>query len=367
MDNDTTFVGLDVHKNTITAAVLPKGADNITEVKTIENTPEALKKMTEHLRGLGSLRFVYEAGPCGYDVHRQLVSLGLPCDVIAPSLTPKKPGDKVKTDRRDAEKLARWHRAGGLTVIRVPSREEEAARDLVRCREDALADRLRSRHRLGKFLLRQGRIFQGGRSWGAKHRQWLKEQSFEWASLKRSFEAMLRALHETEDRLTELDKQISELAAQKPYETPVRYLKCFRGIETLTAITLMVEVSDFKRFAKAPNFMGFTGMVSQEDSSASRVRRFSITRTGNAHLRRVLVEAAWHYRRPAAAASPVLRKRREDCPSAVLQIARKADARLAKRYFRLTSRGKPTQKAVVAVARELAGFIWAMAQHFPEA
>lgn len=367
MDNDTTFVGLDVHKNTVTVAVLPKGAEQITEVRTIENTPKAIEQMAQRLRGLDPLRFVYEAGPCGYDVQRQLTLLGLPCDVIAPALTPKKPGDKVKTDRRDAEKLARWHRAGELTVIRVPTREEEAARDLVRCREDALSDRLRARHRLGKFLLRQGRILQGSRSWGVKHRQWLREQRFEWESLSKSFEAMMRALNETEDRLTELDKQIGELAGCKPYETPVRYLKCFKGIETLTAITLMVEVMDFKRFGNAPRFMGFTGMVSQEDSSASRVRRFSITKTGNSHLRRVLVEAAWHYRHKATAISPLLRERRKNCPSAVLQITRKADTRLSKRYFRLTSRGKPTQKAVVAVARELSGFIWAMAQHFPEA
>lgn len=365
MNNDTTIVGLDVHKATITAAVLPKGEEKISEVKTIENTPQAVKQLVDRLAAKGPVQFVYEAGPCGYEAQRQLALMKLPCAVIAPALTPRKPGDRVKTDRRDAEKLARFYRAGELTVIRVPNREEEAARDLVRVREDALEDRMRARHRLSKFFLRQGRIFQGANAWGVRHRQWLNQQRFEWDSLQKSFEGFMRAFNEAEDRLSELDRHIEELAQKEPYKTPVRYLECFRGIKTLTAMTLIVEVMDFKRFERAPSFMGFTGMTSAEYSSGPKVRRFSITKAGNSHIRRVLVEAAWHYRHQSPNSAAV-RERRKECPSDVLQIARKADSRLSKRFFRLVSRGKPSQVAVVAVARELSGFIWAMAKHFPQ-
>lgn len=365
MNNDSTIVGLDVHKAAITVAILPKGEEKISEVKTIENTPQAVKQLAERLAAKGPVQFVYEAGPCGYEAQRQLASMKLPCAVIAPALIPSKPGDRVKTDRRDAEKLARFYRAGELTVIRVPTREEEAARDLVRVREDALEDRLRARHRLSKFLLRQGRIFQGISAWGVLYRRWLNRQRFEWDSLQKSFEGFMRAFNEAEDRLAELDRQIVELAQKEPYKTPVHYLECFRGIKTLTAITLIVEVMDFKRFERAPSFMGFTGMTSSEYSSGSKVRRLSITKAGNSHVRRVLVEAAWHYRHQSPSAMTI-RERRKDCPSAVLQIARKADSRLNKRYWRLMSRGKPSQVAVVAVARELSGFVWAMAKHFPQ-
>lgn len=284
--------------------------------------------------------------------------------VVAPTLTPVRPGDRVKTDRRDAEKLARLYRAGELTPIRVPTRTEEAARDLVRGREDILEDRLRARHRLGKFLLRHGRVYHETKAWGVRHRVWLRAQRFEWTSLAQTFDAYLRALEEVEARLEIVNQQILDLAQQEPYRLPVQYLRCLKGIDTLSALTLVVETQDFRRFGHAPAYMGLSGLVSSERSSGERVRRGGITKTGNAHLRRILVEAAWAYRQRNVVGTP-LAARRRGCPTEILRLARKAQDRLHRKFWRLVSRGKPHQVAVVAVARELAGFVWAMAQHFP--
>lgn len=365
MEQDSTSIGLDVHKETITAAVLPPGAERVVETLKIPNTPRALEALVRRLAPRGPRAWVYEAGPCGYEVQRQLTTLGQPCAVIAPALTPRRPGDRVKTDRRDAEKLARLYRAGELTVIRVPSRAEEAARDLVRAREDAVIDRLAARHRLSKFLLRQGRVYRETRqARGVLHGLWLKRQRFEPAALQQTFEAYVRSLAETDARVASLDQALAEMAQQDPYRTPVAYLRCLKGVDTLSALTLVVEVQDFRRFVTAAAFMSFTGLVPSEASSGERVRRGSITKTGNAHLRRVLVEAAW-CNRHGQVVSRELATRRQHCPPAVLHIARKAQARLHRRYWRLVSRGKRQTVAVTAVARELAGFIWALGQQVP--
>ena len=362
MEQCSTIIGLDVHKETITAAVLPPDAERVVETLKIPNTQRALEALVHRLQPRGPLAFVYEAGPCGYEVQRQLSVLGQPCAVIAPTLTPRRPGDRVKTDRRDAEKLARWYRAGELGVIHVPSRAEEAARDLVRVREDALEDRLRARHRLSKFLLRQGRVYRQTRSWGVQHRLWLKAQRFEWPALQQTFEAYVRTLEETEARLAALDQALQDLAQQAAYRPAVAALRCLKGVNTLTALTLVVETQDFRRFPTAAAFMSFTGLVPSEDSSGGRVRRGSITKSGNAHLRRVLVEAAW-CNRHGQVVSRELTLRRQDAPPAVLRIARKAQARLHRRYWRLLQRGKLHPVAVTAIARELAGFVWAIGQH----
>jgi len=363
MEQDSTVVGLDVHKDTITVAVLPVGADRIAETTRIENHPRAIETLVQRLRArYGLMTFVYEAGPCGYDVQRQLTALGQCGVVIAPALTPRRPGDRVKTDRRDAEKLARLYRAGELTPIYVPTRAEEAARDLVRAREDAVADRLRARHRLAKFLLRQGRVYRETKSWGVAHRQWLTAQRFEWPALQQTFEAYVRTIDETQARLTHLEQTLQSLAQQEPYQQPVQALRCLKGVETLTALTLVVETQDFRRFSTAAAFMSFTGLVPSEASSGSTVRRGSITKTGNAHLRRVLVEAAWCSRH-GQIVSRELAARRQAAPTAVVQLARKAQARLHRRYWRLLHRGKVPGVTVTAVARELAGFVWAIGQH----
>lgn len=364
MDQDSTVVGLDVHKERIVAAVLRMNTDR-GERLTIVNHPAAVEGFVKRVTSRGAAIFVYEAGPCGYELHRQLMAMGQKAIVVAPTLTPVRPGDRVKTDRRDAEKLARLYRAGELTAIRVPTREEEAARDLVRLREDILEDRLRARHRLGKFLLRHGRVYRETKAWGVAHRAWLRVQRFEWASLQQTFDAYMRTLEDVEARLEDVDQQIVDLAGQDPYRIPVRSLRCLKGVDTLGALTLVVETQDFRRFGQAPSYMGLTGLVSAERSSGGRVRRGGITKTGNAHLRRILVEAAWAYRQRNIV-GPALAARRKGCPPEVLRIACKAQDRLHRKFWRLMSRNKPAQVAVVAVARELAGFVWAIAQHFPE-
>ena len=365
MDNGSTVVGLDVHKATVVAAVLPPGADRTRETVTIENSPTAIARLVTRLAARGPVAFVYEAGPCGYEVQRQLTALGQPCAVVAPALTPVRPGDRVKTDRRDAEKLARLYRAGELTPIRIPTRAEEAARDVVRVREDVLADRLRARHRLGKFLLRQGRVHRETKAWGVAHRAWLHSQRFEWPALQQTFAAYLRALEEVEAHLAVLDQQVVDLAQQAPYRLLVQALRCLKGIDTLSAVTLAVEAQEFRRFPRARAFMSYTGAVSMERSSGGTVRRGSITKAGNAHLRRILVEAAWSARH-GTGVSRALSARRQGCPPEVVRIARKAQTRLHRTFWRLTCRTKPAQVAVVAVARELAGFVWAIAHQVPE-
>jgi len=365
MEQCTTVVGLDVHKKTIVTAVLPPGSERVVEQQTLENCPQAIEKLVTRMAAKGPVVFVYEAGPCGYEVQRQITMLGHRCVVIAPSLTPRRPGDRVKTDRRDAEKPARLYRAGELTPIRVPTREEEAARDLVRVREDALADRLRTRHRLSKFLLRQGRIDHETKPWGVAHRAWLSAQRFEWPSLQQTCAAYVRAVEDAEAQLQALDQQVATLAQEAPYRRPVQYLRCLKGIDTLSALTLVVETQAFPRFAQARAFMGYAGLGISEASSGEKIRRGSITKAGNAHLRRVLVEAAWSARHPHSM-SRALAVRRQGCPPAVVRIAKRAQGRLHRKFWRLVHRGKLPQVAVVAVARELAGFVWAIAQQFPE-
>jgi transposase len=366
MDQFIIVIGLDVHKQSIVAAILPPGAERVTDRVTIANRPGAVRDFIRRVTLHAPAVFVYEAGPCGYELYRQLTVLGERVVVVAPTLTPVRPGDRVKTDRRDAEKLARLYRAGELTPIRVPTCAEEAARDLMRGREDTLEDRLRARHRLSKFLLRHGRVYRETKAWGVKHRAWLRTQRFEWPSLQYTFETYFQALEEVEARLEAVDQQILGLAQQEPYRLPVQYLRCLKGIDTLTALTLIVETQDFRRFEHAPAYMGLSGLVSSEHSTGERVRRGPITKTGNAHLRRVLVEAAWAYRHRNVV-GPTLAARRRGCPAEIVRLARKAQDRLHRKFWRLVSRGKPHQVAVVAVARELAGFTWAMAQHFPVA
>lgn len=366
MNNYTTVVGLDVHKETVVAAVLLQGHKEVTEQVSIENHPKAIEKLVKRVTRQGPAEFVYEAGPCGYQIQRQIVGLGHHCAVIAPSLTPVRPGDRVKTDKRDAANLARFYRTGDLTEIRVPTCEEEAARDLPRAREDVLKDRLRARHRLSKFLLRQGRVYTGTKAWGTAYKAWLKPQKFEWLTLQQTFEANMRAHDEAEARLETLEQQTYDLAQQPAYRTAVSYFRALKGIDTLGALTLAVEVHDFRRFSKAGEFMSFTGLVGSEFSSGEKVRRGSITKAGNAHIRRILVEAAWCQRYPDVV-SLVLAERRKGCPPEVVKIAKKAQTRLHRKYLRMTGKNKLHQVTVVAVARELAGFVWSIGQHIPAA
>jgi transposase len=310
-----------------------------------------------------SVRACYEAGPTGYVIYWQLTTLGVRCDVVAPTLVPTKAGDRVKTDRRDAEKLARCYRAGDLTPVWVPDAAHEALRDLVRAREAAKKDQLRARHRLGKFLLRQGRRPPTGMTaWTQRHLAWIKttvhfEQPAQEATL-------LDYLHEVEHaagRIERLERVIDEAVQTAParMRAVIEALQALRGIELVSAVTIVAEVGELSRFARAPQVMGYSGMGAREDSSGTRTRRGGITKTGNAHLRRLAIEAAWAYRhRPAVGGA--LRKRQAALSEEVKAIGWKAQLRLHARYRKLLGRGKCQQQVVTAVGRELLGFIWAI-------
>jgi transposase len=311
------------------------------------------------------VRTFYEAGPCGYALQRQLTTTQVRCDVIAPALIPRKPGERIKTNRRDARKLAELGRAGLLTVVRPPTVEEEAVRDLCRARDDAREDLHRCRHRLGKLLLRRG-LHYAGRNWTRGHRQWIDSLAWTHSAERAVVDDYLLAIDHTEARLLELDARLSEIAESEPYRIPVGWLRCFRGIDTLSAMLILAELHDFRRFATARALMAYLGLVPGEDSSGEKHRRGRITRTGNALVRRVLVETAWHYQhRPGI--SRALARRRTGQPGRVIAIADKAQQRLCRRFRKLTAEHKTAPKIAVAVARELAGFLWAALQPEPVA
>jgi transposase len=280
--------------------------------------------------------------------------------VIAPALIPRRAGDRIKTDRRDAGQLAILYRAGALTAIHIPTEQEEAARDLLRCREDIKADLLRARHRLSKFLLRHGCRFTGTKkAWSKRHDAWLREQTWPLPALEQTHHAYLRAVDEAVARLRQVEEDLRALLTLAPLQSRVQRLRCFRGMDDLTALTVAAELGDPRRFASAPRTMAFVGLVPSEHSSGTKQARGAITKTGNAHLRRVLVEAAWHYRhRPFVGAA--LRRRQQGAPPAVIAHAWTAQQRLYRRYHRLAGRGKPSQQVITAVARELTGFVWAV-------
>jgi transposase len=293
-------------------------------------------------------------------LQRQLeAAAALVCEVIAPSLIPVRPGERIRTDRRDARKLVKAYRSDELTVVHPPTEEEEAVRDLVRCREDAKEDLLRSRHRLSKFLLRRGHVFRGGKAWTQKHEQWLSKIAWVHASDQEVFDSYRLMILQLRDRIQALDERIEELSRKEPYAKPVGWLRCFRGIDTVTAMTIVVELHDPGRFQRARELMSYLGMVPSEDSSGDRIRRGGLTKAGNSHVRRVLIEASWCNRHKPAVGYR-LRKRREGQPAWVIAHADRAMQRLSQRYYRLLARGKPHNKVVAAVARELVGFIWAV-------
>lgn len=354
----TTIIAFDQHAATTVAAVLLPG-HRTPALHTLSSDSQTIVRFVERLRGPGSLACCYEAGPCGFELQRALTTRGTPCEVIAPALIPRRAGDRIKTDRRDAGQLAVLYRAGALTPIHIPTEEEEAARDLLRCREDIKADLLRARHRLAKFLLRHGRRFTGTKkAWSKRHDTWLRGQPWPLPALEHTHRACLRAVDEALARLRSVEDDLRLLLALKPLRPRVERLRCFRGIDDLTALTIAAEVGDPRRFASAPRAMAFVGLVPSEHSSGRKRARGAITKSGNAHLRRVLVEAAWHYRhRPFVGAA--LRRRQQGAPAPVVAQAWTAQQRLYRRYHRLAARGKPKQQVITAVARELTGFVWA--------
>lgn len=357
MEKGTTFVALDDSKRRIVAGILrPDAADP--ELREIPNTPEHVRRLVTRLMRDGAVKACYEAGVSGYDLYRRLVALGVACEVIAPALTPRRPGQRVKTDRRDAAKLVRLFRAGELTAIHVPDETEEAARDLIRCRDDVRRDVLRWRHRVLKLLARHGRTYLAGKNWSQAHWRWIRSQQFDRPPLQRAFEASLFALEQALARQAALDKEVEGLATLAPYHEPVGWLRCFRGLDTLSAMILLAEVVDSARFRRPRELMAYLGLVPSEYSSGESHRRGALTKAGNSHARRVLVEAAWHYRhRPTVGRA--LTHRSAGQPPAVVAQAWRAQQRLHRRYRHLVGHGKRPPVAVAAVARELVGFIWA--------
>lgn len=363
MKHSIKFIGLDVHAASIAVAVAEAGRDGeVRALGIIPNRPESVRKLVKQLGPVERLRVCYEAGPCGFALYWQLCGLGVQCEVIAPSLVPKKAGDKVKTDRRDAVKLARCLRAGELTNIWVPDADHEALRDLVRAREAAKKDQLRARHRVGKFLLRRGlRRPEGMSAWGVKHMGWLRGQQFNRQPEQATFTDYLAEVDHAAGRIDRLEKAIDEAIVTAPADTKalIDGLQALRGVAKMTAVTIATEIGSASRFQKPRQLMGYAGIVPREASSGERTRRGSITRSGNAHLRRVVVEAGWAYRfRPAL--RDKLRARQEGLSAEVRDIAWKAQERLHLRYRRLLGRGVTKPKVITAVARELLGFIWAI-------
>lgn len=361
MKKGTTFVGMDVHKETIAVAVADEGGAP-RSLGTIPNRPEAVLRLVRKLGPAQSLQVCYEAGPCGYSLQRQLSRLGVPCVVVAPSLVPTRPGDRVKTDRRDALKLAGLLRSGHLTPVWVPDEEHEALRDLVRAREDARQDLLRARHRLSKLLLRLGvRPPQGVRPWTARYRIWLQGLRLPHASQQVVLREYLLAVDQGKERLSRLEAEIAQAAPTSAHAAVIAALQALRGVGLITAVTLVAELGDLRRFHSPRQLMAYAGLVPSEHSSGGSLRRGSITKTGNTHVRHVTVEAAWHYRH-APGLWGALRQRQAGQPETVKAIAWKAQDRLHRRYRRMVGRGKLKQQAVVAMARELLGFVWAIAR-----
>jgi transposase len=363
MSDSIYWVGLDVHADKVNAAVLR--SDDSAPLEQWELVPDdrGLGRLAKRLKGYpGQVRCVYEAGPCGYELARHLRSREISCEVTAPGLIPKKPGDRVKTDRRDAFKLAHLYRAGELTMVAIPGPEQESLRDLLRAREDAKDDLLRRRHRLSKFLLRHGYRYRGGVAWTLGHWAWIRSIHFEDPRAQLVLDGYVTSVVEQSDRVKNFDPIIEEAARDPRYARAVVGLAVLRGVAVTAALTILSEVGDLRRFRSAPAFMNATGLVPGEHSSGASRRQGAITKTGNAHLRRVLVEAAWQYRhRPSLGRA--IRSRRDGQPPALLTIARHADQRLTRKYLRLIFRGKRSTQATVAVARELAGFIWDIGQN----
>lgn len=354
------WVGLDVHAKTIAVAVLSSKSKEA-ETNEIPNRSDKVEKLIRELQERGEVHVCYEAGPCGYALYHQLRKLGVECDVIAPSLIPVKPGDRIKTDRRDAIKLARYYRAGELTAIVVPTGEQEGDRDLMRAREDSRRDRTAARHRLGKFLLRQGLHYGAGKTqWTKGHWEWVRQQKFEHPSAQQTFEHYMAEVERLDIAVSRLEKAIEELSRQEQYASRVDRLSCLRGVKTLTAMVLLTELGDLRRFEHPRQMMAYVGLVPSEHSSGESKKRGPITKAGNAHVRRVLVEASWAYRHGRTTLSPRVRTLLEAQSAEVATIATKSTQRLGRRYARMVARGKPSPVACTIVARELCGFIWAL-------
>jgi len=360
MGQHTRFVGLDVHAKTTSIAVADEGRGDPTFLRQVPSDLNRILKTLDQLGPRETLHCAYEAGPTGYGLQRALAHAGIRCEVIAPSKMPKKSGDRVKTDRKDAMRLAHCLRSGDLVSVHVPDEACEAMRDLLRARDDAKRAQLRARHQLSKFLLRHGRRWPKS-NWTRPHHEWIEQQRFEHAAQNRVIEEYLHTVNEASARIQSYDSLLAELVPQTEFAALVEALQAFRGIQLLTAASVAFELCDLRRFSSPKKLMGYLGLTASEDTSGERVRRGAITKAGNKALRRLLIEASWAYRHAPREAYR-LKKRAEGVAPGVRAIAWKAQVRLNKRYRYLLARGKTKQKVLVAIARELAGFLWAVGQ-----
>ena len=363
MKDSTKYVGLDVSKDFIAVAVADEGRGEPRYFDQITNTEESIRKFFKKFDEENcQLNACYEAGPTGYGLYRFLTGLGIECSVVAPSLIPTRAGDRIKTDRRDAIRLAQLYRAGELTPIYIPTEQDEALRDLVRASEVTKEDQLRARHHLAKFLLRHEIKVPSHlkRKWTKIYHKWLNTVRFSDPALEIFFQEYLHTLDEIEQRLERFEKAIHSEAMKSEHAPVIEALQTLRGVKEITAATHITEVGTFKRFASPRDFMGYTGLIPSEYSSGGTRHQGKITRTGNSHVRRVLVESAWSYRHNPNISGDI-KKRQQGQDATVQLIAWKAQTRLHMKYARMAAKGKPQGKITTAVARELAGFIWAIA------
>lgn len=363
MKKSIMYVGLDVHKDSIAIAIAEEGRrGEVRHYGTIDGELSSLDRVIRKLQATKrNLHVVYEAGPCGYTLYRHLSAQGLTCAVVAPSQTPRKAGERVKCDRRDAISLARLERAGELTYVNVPTPEDEAMRDLIRARQDAKRAETRARQQLLALLLRNGIRYAGRTAWTPAHERWIARLKLPLAAQQIAFQEYVSAISEAAQRVERLTRQITELLPQWRWAFVVEALQALRGVAMMTAVITVAEIGDISRFSNPRQLMSYLGLTSSEYSSGPKRRVGEITKAGNSYVRRVLVESAWAYSHPARV-TPILQKRLEKQPQKVREISWRAQLRLCGKYRKLAGRGKVKQQVVTAVARELVGFIWAIAR-----